>query len=369
MSVGTSLNLDKILKSFLSALVKNLELSGATIYEHNRGVENGKISIPRDLEEDEIYLQGLKLFLKDQTLSYTQVENRHFYKFNIMNFGFNILILKAPLERDVYIHLPEIYIKLGIAIQSAMLNIDLQKKVEREVMKHRHKDVIMFQQARLTSIAELIGNISHQWRQPLNNLSILIQDIKEAYDFDDFDDEYIEHFIHDSMSNINSMSRTIDNFRNFFDTNEKENISFSVREVVEDAVKLVKDSFSSNDIQIVFKKFEDFIIKGNKVNFSQAIINILNNAQDVLCDKWVKNASIWIEIDRSNKEITIEDNGGGVPQEIIDKIFEPYFTTKHQSSGTGIGLYMSKITVERNFGGILSVTNRGNDAIFSIKFK
>jgi signal transduction histidine kinase len=372
MSIGTSLNLEKMLKSFLSTIIDNLHSFGGSVYEYDKEGKAPlrKLSIPKNVHINPHYDDVLKKFTQDKSLSHIKVENLHFYRFYIVNYGFTLLIQDGEeIESETFKYLPEIYIKLGIAIQSAMLNRDLQKRVDKEVMKYRHKDVIMFQQARLTSLAELIGNISHQWRQPLNNLSIIIQDIREAYDFDDLDRKYIDNFIEDAMVNIHSMSSTIDNFRRFFESNENDNTSFSVREVIEDAIKLIKDSFSSNDIQIVFRRFDDFVIRGNKVNFSQALINILNNAKDILCEKWIIGATIWIEIDRAKKVIIIEDNGGGVPESIMDKIFEPYFTTKHQSSGTGIGLYMSKITIERNLNGILRVANTGKGAKFSIEFK
>jgi signal transduction histidine kinase len=370
MSIGTSLNLEKMLKRFVTTVVATLECDSSAIFtinNENRDESSLLFSVPKRVVEEKKFQMALNIFKEKRSSSFVQIDELYFYKFNILNFGFHIIAKDTLLDNQVLLFLPEIYIKLGIAVQSAMLNGELNRKVEKELLRHRRRDVVMFQQAKLTSIAELIGNISHQWRQPLNNISILIQDIKDAYDFGELNEDYIEIFLNEAMSNINVMSNTIDNFRNFF-TSKEEQIDFEIKEVIEDGLQILEETFSANDIQIIFKESGNFHIFGNRVEFSQAIINILNNAKDVIVERFIKDGKIWITINGENRTISIEDNGGGINEEIMSKVFEPYFTTKHQSSGTGIGLYMSKITIEKNFHGILNVVNSEKGAKFGISF-
>jgi signal transduction histidine kinase len=370
ISIGTSLQLEKMLKRFNSSLIINIDLQGSAIYriDKNRHIIAPTIFSPRSFSDNYKLTKALAIFQEDKRLSEIEVDGLFFYRFYITNYGYNIFATESKLGSAMLNHLPEVYIKLAIAIQSAVLNADLQKKVEDELVKHRRRDILMFQQAKLTSIAELMGNISHQWRQPLNNISLLIQDIKDAYDYDEIDDEYIEKFLEETMENISTMSLTIDNFRSFFSESNSKLTEFSIREVIEDGVKMLKDNFSSNEIHIIFKLCEDFTIFGNKIEFAQVILNMLNNSRDILTERWIQDASVWITIDRDLRRVIIEDNGGGIEDEHLPKVCEPYFTTKHQSAGTGIGMYMAKIIVERNLHGILRVENEKHGAKFTMTF-
>jgi signal transduction histidine kinase len=244
------------------------------------------------------------------------------------------------------------------------LNANLEKSVLEKTKENMKQLEILQQQNKLASMGEMIGAIAHQWRQPLNELSIAIQNIK--YDFDDglVDKKYIENFITETKKIIMFMSHTIDDFRNFYRIDKTEE-SFDVKEAIEKSVFMQKAQLKNHNIDIEING-ESFTIKGYKNEFQQAILNIINNAKDILVEKEVPNAKISIEL--TNNTVKISDNGGGVPLEIIERIFEPYFTTKEEGKGTGMGLYMSKMILEENMHAKFSVRNRDNGSEFRIDF-
>ena len=259
------------------------------------------------------------------------------------------------------------------------LNINLEKKIKEEVKKNREKDRLMFQQARLASLGEMLGNIAHQWRQPLMELGLLIYQIKKSFKADNLDDMKMQKLYEKSNFIIERMSQTIIDFQNFFKPDKKYEY-FSIKEALNYSLAIVKGSLKRENISIKIKSKSDIIVKGFQNEFSQVIVNIINNAKDALIKKMKCKRKIEIEIQkeescflfgetRSDKTavITIKDNGGGIDNKIIDKIFEPYFTTKHSSQGTGLGLYMSKMIIEQSMKGLLEAKNLEDGALFTIK--
>jgi PAS domain S-box-containing protein len=245
--------------------------------------------------------------------------------------------------------------------------IELKKEIEKGVEALREKDRFLIQQSRLASMGEMIGNIAHQWRQPLNNLGLIVQDLQQAYIFEDIDEEYIVSVVDDSMRIINRMSSTIDDFRDFFKP-DKEMRSFLISDSINGVLELGSAGLTNSSINIELQVGEIWT-SGFPQEYSQVLLNIINNAKDILITKDEKERNIWIRAFRDGdfSVVEIEDSGGGVDEEIIGKIFEPYFTTKHQSDGTGIGLYMSKTIIETNMKGVLSVENGEYGAIFKIE--
>jgi len=244
------------------------------------------------------------------------------------------------------------------------LNENLEKIVAEKTKENITQLDLLQQQSKLASMGEMIGAIAHQWRQPLNELSIAIQNLK--YDYEDglVDEKYVDKFIESSKKIILFMSTTIDNFRNFYRT-DKTKEDFDVKEAIETTVFLQQAQLHNNNIDIEIKG-ESFFVKSYKNEFQQVILNLINNAKDALLEQKIKNAKIIIEI--KDKTVTIKDNAGGIPIDILDRIFEPYFTTKEEGKGTGIGLYMSKIIIEKNIKAKLSVQNSENGAEFRIDF-
>jgi len=250
------------------------------------------------------------------------------------------------------------------------LNASLERRIKQEVEKNREKDRVMFQQARFAAMGEMIANIAHQWRQPLSELSILLYNLKKAHQ--NSDDKSFDEYYESSQVVINNMSKTIDDFRGFLEES-KEAKEFYVQDIIQEAISIIKETLKSNHIKIIFNNNYSIINNGHPNELLQVVLNILNNAKDVLSLKKEKDKKIVVKLSTKEDEvgrdfvvIEICDNGGGIKKEIINKIFDPYFTTKHSSQGTGIGLYMSKKIIEQN-GGSIEVFNNDEGACFVIK--
>jgi signal transduction histidine kinase len=217
-------------------------------------------------------------------------------------------------------------------------------------------------------MGEMIGNIAHQWRQPLAAVAAIVQDIEDAYEYKELDKKYLADSVEKTMKQLNYMSRTIDDFRNFFKPN-KEKIEFSIQKIIEDTMSFVEKSFAYHNIKINFVVKKDSTIRGFSNEYSQTILNILNNSKDAILENKIEAGQIEIKVDvnqQNQSVVTIQDNGGGIPDDIVDKIFDPYFSTKEQGKGTGIGLYMAKMIIEENMKGKLLADNLQNGAVFQI---
>lgn len=232
-----------------------------------------------------------------------------------------------------------------------ILNANLEKRVEEEIAKNEQSSRIMFRQSRLASMGEMMANIAHQWRQPLSELSIDLFKMKQNLeDKDEFLDTY-EH----AKQVIKNMSNTIDDFRNFFNANKPVE-NFLVSSCVDDAMIMLKGTLDRNDIKIDVKSQKNVFVYGHQSELTQVFMNILINAKDAFKNSEIKSKKIQISIKSNDKFaiIDIKDNAGVIKDEIMERIFEPYFTTKHKSSGTGLGLYMSKMIVEHMKGEIIA---------------
>ena len=245
------------------------------------------------------------------------------------------------------------------------LNQTLEVRVKEEVAKNREKDTHILNQSRLVQMGEMIGSIAHQWRQPLNEVSTGIQNLKYDYMEDLLKDEnYVKNFITKNKKIIMFMSQTIDDFRNFYSPN-KDKKAFKILDSIQSVINMQSALLRNNKIDISLSG-ENFEFTGYENELQQVVLIIINNAKDALVENRIHNSKIAIKIQKNS--ITIADNAGGIPQEVINRIFEPYFTTKEQGKGTGLGLYMSKMIIEDNMHGILSVRNENDGAIFCISF-
>ena len=247
------------------------------------------------------------------------------------------------------------------------LNLELDERVKAEVHKRNEQEQILIHQSRFAAMGEMIGNIAHQWRQPLNALGLLLQNIEYAYEMDMLDEAYINRTVEKGNRLTKTMSQTIDDFRNFFKPN-KDSESFSVSSSLTMTMEMVRSSLENNMIEIVEDVDSSICMDGFPSEFSQVLLNLFNNAKDALVSNRSsgRTLSIRIFLEADNVHIEIDDNAGGVPEAIIEKIFDPYFTTKEEGKGTGIGLYMSKAIIENNMKGRLLVKNHGDGAKFTI---
>ncbi len=250
-------------------------------------------------------------------------------------------------------------------------NTNLEQKVKEQTQKMLFQEQLLIQQSKLAAMGEMISAIAHQWRQPLNSLAIGVQDIKLSHDFGELDSEYITKMVESSMDSISYMSKTIDDFRNFFKP-DKNPIEFYILESVHDALSILEATFKSLNITVeIFG--EDAKMVGFKNEFAQVVLNLLSNAKDAIMDRRLRldgefDGKINIDTSVNGNEMFIRmtDNGGGVDAEAMERIFEPYFTTKSSTNGTGLGLYMSRMIIQNHNNGNLKVKNVKDGACFEI---
>ncbi|MBV5320665.1 MAG: HAMP domain-containing histidine kinase [Sulfuricurvum sp.] len=240
------------------------------------------------------------------------------------------------------------------------LNTSLELRITHEIRQSRLKDEMLHQQAKLASMGEMISNIAHQWRQPLNALTILIQTFRLKSRSNKLTPEFIDSQVTEGLRIANTMSDTIESFQNYFKPNKVKTI-FPLLETIRHAVSLIEGILHHANIDVEFNTKKEIMISGYPNDFTQIIINLLNNAKDALLISPDKLKMIRIHIthkpEKSLLLIRIIDNGGGIPSSVLKRIFEPYFTTKHQSSGTGIGLYMTQKIIADQFEGMISAQN------------
>jgi PAS domain S-box-containing protein len=232
----------------------------------------------------------------------------------------------------------------------------------------REKEHMLIQQSRQAAMGEMIGNIAHQWRQPLNTLGLYTQRLGTFYGMPSFNKEFLDNSIAKSMEIIKHMSKTIDDFRDYFKP-EKEKINFYVVETIKNTLSLLEGNFHNPKIIIDFIEHDNPIINGYQNEFAQVFLNILNNSRDIIIEREIADARVTITICSENccAVVTVSDNAGGIPDGVINKVFDPYFTTKGPQSGTGIGLFMSKTIIEKNMGGRLTVRNTDTGAEFRVE--
>lgn len=280
----------------------------------------------------------------------------------------NTYYIRKPFNsEEIYQLVYSLSISYGATKTIQKLNNDLELKVKEEIEKNREKDSLLFQQAKLAAMGEMIGNIAHQWRQPLNIISMLFQKAHRMHTSGTLDQKAMTNMLNQAMDTINHMSQTIDDFRGHFEPN-KEKVDYSLCNVVESTIALVEPSFNLANITLEISSKLDLELFGFPEDLKQILLNLINNAKDAILSNNVVNGAIRLEIATSddNALIRVHDNGGGVSPEFVDKIFEPYFTTKHKAQGTGIGLYMSKRITEERLGGHITVSNDDTGALFTI---
>ena len=259
-------------------------------------------------------------------------------------------------------------LELEIRLRQALLeelNRSLDDRVNQALEEIRTKDQMLITQGRQAAMGEMIGNIAHQWRQPLNALAMVLGNFKSAYQYNELNDKYIDKLVENGNRLIQKMSTTINDFRNFFRP-DKEMVTFPVQEQIHQAIELVDAGLKSHNIAILMDVSDEFMVNGFPNEYSQVLLNLLTNARDAIQESGVSDGKITVKIfERVGMGCTsISDNGGGNPDEVIDRIFEPYFSTK--KLGTGIGLYMSKMIIERSMNGHIEVRNIEGGAEFIV---
>ncbi|XPV67426.1 MAG: cache domain-containing protein [Halarcobacter sp.] len=250
------------------------------------------------------------------------------------------------------------------------MNKNLENKVKVAIVEAKKKDRAMLHQSRLARMGTMLSMIAHQWRQPLSEVAGILMELETASKFKKADDAMIQESVKESNRLIQFMSYTIDDFRNFFKPDKKK-VYFYIEDSCFEAISLIAASIKSNNIKLNTNIKCNYEIYGYKGEFAQVLLNLMSNAKDILIQRDIENPWIDLEVDYMDgySIVTVTDNANGVEEEHLEQIFEPYFTTKSSSNGTGLGLYMSKMIIEKNMGGELSVENTKDGACFKVKIK
>ncbi|RXK00194.1 histidine kinase [Arcobacter sp. CECT 8986] len=247
------------------------------------------------------------------------------------------------------------------------LNSTLSEKVKAGIQEAKRKDKTILEQSRLARMGTMLSMIAHQWRQPLTQLSVVLMELEVATRLKKVNDKHILDSVEKSDKMIEFMSNTIDDFRNFYKPNKKKE-HFFVMDACNKAINLINATLDHGAITLNIENKNDKLIYGYASEYSQVILNLLANASDILVEREIKNPKIDIIIEYENNYsiVTIKDNAGGIKEENMDLVFDPYYTTKDSTKGTGLGLYISKLIIEKNMRGHLVVSNSSEGAVFKI---
>jgi PAS domain S-box-containing protein len=270
----------------------------------------------------------------------------------------------------VYANVEPLFDKKGKIEAYAAVRLDITDSIhlKDELERSKKKDKTLLQQSKLAQMGEMISMIAHQWRQPLTAISATSSDLHLKNILDNYDKEYFNQQLEKIDDLSQHLSKTIDDFRNFYkEDNNKEDVLYS--DIVNGALQIVSISLQEKNISIKTNYNCKTKINTLPNELRQVILNLIKNSEDALLDKNIKDPYISIKTheDSSYSYLEISDNAGGIPQDIIDKIFDPYFSTKTQKDGTGLGLYMSRIIIRDHSNGQLLVDNTQNGVCFTIK--
>ena len=344
-------------------------------YIENKGIENSENVIPEMIEIAKkgngfySYIQNEKPTnnLPTKKISYIQGLNdwnwligTGFYEDDINS---KILETKRKLDEKYDNYIKNILIIGSILIVILLLisryvSLFLENKFRQYKKELDKKQLILHQQSKMAAMGEMIGNIAHQWRQPLSTITTASSGMVLQKEMGILTDEFFFEASKKINTSAQYLSQTIDDFRNFFSPN-RQKTKFFLRNTFSTTLDLISAQFNAKEIHII-KNIEDIELFSYENELIQALINILNNSRDELLKK-ENDRYIFIDVYKNNIDevnIIIKDNAGGIKEEVINKIFEPYFTTKHQSQGTGIGLYMTEEIVTKHLNGIISVKNK-----------
>jgi signal transduction histidine kinase len=393
MSIGTSLNLQTSIKHTIDTYIRQLDCIGIIILRNQKSSLTIQYSKPKHVYTDREHKKNIdeiitsidsiqKEFLTNNRV-YIQNDRDSFYHLcNLENFGFMIVIKNhKPFEERIYRSLPTLHKKFSLAIQNCIsdtklrnqdkelkeLNEHLETRVQKEISKNREKDELLVAQSRQAAMGEMISMIAHQWRQPITVIALIAQNIQLDIDLDEFDSNLLEQRLDEIVEQTHFLSHTIDDFRNFLKPNESPD-SALISTILDGALSIIEKSLSNHNIEVEKSYQNDSLIYSFSNEIIQVLLNILNNAKDIIQTKQITDGKIVVtsDSDKNHAYLTIKDNGGGIPDDVLPKIFEPYFSTKEEKGGTGLGLYMSHMIVEKHLKGMLTAKNSGHGAIFTV---
>jgi len=291
-----------------------------------------------------------------------------FWLLATLSFGILSAYLIERLSKIIFINKEklehELHNREKLELELKKFNSNLQHTIKAEVKKSREKDDIIFHQSKLIIMGEMIENIAHQWRQPLSKINSIVLAIYANLGKSDL----VLNKLSEIEITTKYMSNTIDDFQSFFDK-EKKVEEFNLNDIIDKSISIVY--VKKSEISIESNIDKNLIVNGYPRYLQQVIVVIINNAKDALLHKSIENPIIAIDVVEKEEMLTIQicDNAKGIDEKNINRIFEPYFTTKHKSQGRGLGLYISKMIIEDGMNGELLVANSSSGACFTIKIK
>ncbi len=341
---------------------------GIFIALQNKEMQNEIEDVLKQLEEfKEITDKRFKSFQTEGRDIHDKYYDQVFYNFVTL-----ADVVESRLQQQILEEMKTFNVVFYLILSGSVLFVLVIFFVVHHYEKERMQQQELYvQQARLASMGEMIGNIAHQWRQPLNALGLILQKIDFLHSRGKLDSTNIKENINKSKALIQGMSSTIDDFRDFFNPRKEKEV-FDVQEAIEKAFSIVEPVLLSTNIEYRLKNDTNgSSVMGYKNELSQVIVNLLNNALEAFNEKDVAAPVIMVHIKKSDEHISIEvsDNAGGIPEEVLSKIFNPYFSTKSEKNGTGLGLYMSKTIIEEHMKGKLDAINVSGGACFKITIK
>jgi len=283
---------------------------------------------------------------------------------NILNISFYIFAHVFV----VYVHGVLLREKDIVLEELEDMNSYLEEKVKEEIRKRREKEKLMLLRSRQAQMGEMISMIAHQWLQPLNTLSLVTQKLYLKYQMKQLDDEYVKKFKDDSNRQITQMSETINDFRLFFKPRTEKTV-FDISRTIDHVKAILLPLYEKEGIVINSKKKEGITINGYPNEFVQVLVNIINNSRDAILqrgDTVSRHIEVIIREEEKYAYVMVEDHAGGIDEEIIEKIFDPYFSTKTEKNGTGLGLYMSRTIIEEHMDGSIYAENHNDGVRFVI---
>ena len=311
----------------------------------NRIIKDNNLIVNVPIIENNIKIASLVNFRSLNSIDISQIEEfkKHAFVYLIL---FVILLCMTLFLIAYYIYSKKL----------KELNIVLEHTVNKEILKNDEKNRVLFQQNKMAAMGEMIGNIAHQWRQPLSVITAAASSLKVKKEFGILEEKDYDEALTYIVDTANYLSNTIDDFRYYFSPNKNKNI-FNTQDFINKCIKLVNVDFNEKNI-VVVKDIESININNYENELLQVAINILNNAKDELSKKdYDRYIFITLVKDEDDLILEIKDNAGGIEPSIMDRIFEPYFTTKHKSKGTGIGLYMCEEIIVKHIKGEIEVSN------------
>jgi signal transduction histidine kinase len=247
------------------------------------------------------------------------------------------------------------------------MNEHLETRIQDEV-KHREANYKLYeQQAKMAAMGEMMDAVAHQWKQPLNALSLMSDMLQGDFTSGSVTQAYVDEFTNDTHQQIDHMVTTLNEFRTFFRPKDTEE-SFGIKRCIQSVLILVNDEFMQKGITVTIERDKEILIRGIENEFKHLVLNIINNSKDAFEERGIKDREILINFytDDTHINLEIEDTAGGIPENVIHNIFKPEVTTKEEGKGTGIGLYMS-MQIAQKLGGSLSVVNTEKGARFLLE--